>query len=136
MDNKDSVYRVGQHAARPYGHNAIVAPAHTRVLAVQVDSDDGVLRVVGPGTAAENPLGSPSTMHPSRAPTNCHTRPGVNERAAACRLENQLGVASLSPTTPATISPRLNKRPGVAGSPNNTMPSTAVPTAPMPTHTA
>lgn len=43
---------------------------------------------------------------------------------------------SLRPTIPATMRPRLTKRPGFAGSPNSTMPRMAVPTAPTPTHTA
>lgn len=46
------------------------------------------------------------------------------------------GVASFSPTMPATIRPRLTSRPALADSPNSTMPSRAVPTAPTPTQTA
>ena len=45
-------------------------------------------------------------------------------------------VTSFSPTIPATISPMQARRTAVAGSPNNAMPSSAVPTAPMPVHTA
>ena len=43
---------------------------------------------------------------------------------------------SFNPTIPARISPRQTSRPTVAGSLNSTMPSTTVPTAPMPVHTA
>src|SRR6185437_7043996 len=45
-------------------------------------------------------------------------------------------VTSLSPTIPATMSPMLARRAAVAGSPNNAMPRIAVPTAPIPVHTA
>ena len=46
------------------------------------------------------------------------------------------GVDNLRPTMPARISARLTRRPVLAGSPNNTMPSMAVPIAPTPTQTA
>ncbi|MCP2257187.1 hypothetical protein LX15_000872 [Streptoalloteichus tenebrarius] len=44
--------------------------------------------------------------------------------------------SSLSPATPATINTRHTIRPTEAGSPNATMPYTAAPIAPIPTHTA
>ena len=44
--------------------------------------------------------------------------------------------AILSPTMPARISAMQASRAALAGSPNSTMPSATVPTAPMPVHTA
>ena len=64
--------------------------------------------------------------------------PGLGDRRRAdlvgCQDLRQ--VTSFSPTIPATISPMLARRNAVAGSPNRTMPSVAVPTAPMPVQTA
>ena len=57
-------------------------------------------------------------------------------RGNAAPVGSGQGVASLSPTMPATMSPRLARRPALADSPSSTMPSTAVPTAPTPTQTA
>lgn len=48
----------------------------------------------------------------------------------------QPGVTSLSPTIPAMMSPAQNNRPAVAGSPNKPIPSSTVPTAPIPVQTA
>jgi len=45
-------------------------------------------------------------------------------------------LVSLRPAIPATIRPMHSSRAVVAGSLNTSMPSRAVPTAPMPTHTA
>ena len=56
-------------------------------------------------------------------------------RAAPMHLHH-CGEASFSPMMPSTIRPRLSSRPGLAGSPSNTMPRMAVPIAPTPTHTA
>lgn len=62
------------------------------------------------------------------------------ERAAppwACLWASQwAGVNSFSPRMPETISARQTSRPAVAGSLNSRMPTTAVPTAPTPVHTA
>lgn len=54
----------------------------------------------------------------------------------SCICTRHAGVASLRPTMPATIRPRLRMRPVLAGSLKSTMPRMAVPTAPTPTHTA
>lgn len=45
----------------------------------------------------------------------------------------QWTAVTFSPMIATTISPRKNSRAGVAASPNSTMPSSAAPTAPMPT---
>ncbi|MBO9560948.1 MAG: glucans biosynthesis glucosyltransferase MdoH [Caulobacter sp.] len=54
------------------------------------------------------------------------------ERAAP----QEAGVNSFSPKMPETIRARQTSRPAVAGSLNSRMPTTAVPTAPTPVHTA
>ncbi len=66
----------------------------------------------------------------TRATMRAETQTAVSE--SQC----QVGVASLRPITPATISTRLTMRPALAASPSSTMPRMAVPNAPMPTHTA
>src|SRR5690606_17062118 len=64
--------------------------------------------------------------------TSIAVRWPAGQRAQPCSD----GVASFRPTMPATIRPMHTRRAAVAGSLNTTMPSSAVPTAPMPTHTA
>ena len=60
---------------------------------------------------------------------------GVMHRCIAVK-QAHVGVASFSPMMPQTIRARLNRRAGLAGSPNRMMPRIAVPTAPTPTQIA
>jgi len=48
----------------------------------------------------------------------------------------QAGASSLSPAMPHTMKPIDSKRRAPAGSPSTSIPNTAVPTVPMPVHTA
>lgn len=66
---------------------------------------------------------------------------GLRLRAAGLLLTPNedaqcVGVNSFSPRMPETIRARQTSRPAVAGSLNSRMPTTAVPTAPTPVHTA
>ena len=84
----------------------------------------------GPWTLdpAPRPL-HPVPLHPGTLHMPCtrHPAPGT----CACH-----GVTSFSPTIPDTISPTHTRRIAVAGSLNNTTPSAAVPTVPMPVQIA
>lgn len=57
----------------------------------------------------------------------------ARQRADAARQEL---ASSFSPAMPATMHSMQPRRAAVAGSPNSTMPSSAVPTVPTPVHTA
>jgi CPA2 family monovalent cation:H+ antiporter-2 len=61
---------------------------------------------------------------------------GGDDPGGARGRARQRGVSTLSPTMPATIRPMQPSRSAVAGSRKRTTPSTAVPTVPIPVHTA
>ncbi len=89
-------------------------------------------------------VGMTATLFWGRYTTPMHrNRLGIKASEAIDRCaQNAVGPgttyaeASFSPTMPATIRPMQASRAGDADSPNSTMPSTAVPTAPIPTQTA
>ncbi len=85
-----------------------------------------------------------AAMLQARIPGTRGGAQGFVDAVGAARVEgirarpghHQPGVASLRPMIPATIRTMLAMRNPWAGSLNSTMPRMAVPTAPMPTHTA
>ncbi len=83
----------------------------------------------------------PKPVHWPDQPLCQRRRPNVGEeligyRAVPRPAPDHAGVASLRPITPATINPRLTRRPVLVESPSSTMPRMAVPTAPIPTQIA
>jgi hypothetical protein len=98
-----------------------------------VDGAVGFAKVARSGLRAEAAVGPLRTrrMELSILSPESPTVPGIPQTTA-----DYPGVASLSPMMPATMRPRLARRPALADSPNRMMPRMAVPTAPTPTHTA
>jgi hypothetical protein len=98
--------------------------------------EGGSSRACPPGARCSRPATcsrSPARATPSTPRAGCSP---AAARAAARGRARQRGVSTLSPTMPATISPMQPSRSAVAGSRKRTTPSTAVPTVPIPVHTA
>src|SRR5690606_17658582 len=113
--------------------------------ALATDGPGALVEPPGPGVVDEPELGV-RCVHGLIIGAGCDSfgRAGGPVPHGACRPPHavgrpagrgQWGPVRRSPTTPATIRPRHSSRVGEAGSPRR-MPTTAVPRAPMPTHTA
>ncbi|MBA3518316.1 MAG: alpha/beta hydrolase, partial [Rhizobiales bacterium] len=154
--------RPGQiHASA--AESAMMIPAAARLSRRYRELTVPAVIMAGAGDRQVTPAHHASRLHRELADSTLHIVPGVGHMVhhivpevvlaaiheAADAAMRRVGASaafapapapdqatSFSPIKPATISPMQASRSAVAGSPKRTMPRIAVPTVPMPVHTA